>query len=419
MRVKAGKVIIFLSLVGFVLAMIFSQCTSDTTVSADPRGSAYADQQTCIKCHKDVWQSYSHTGHYHTSAPVHGTNLGPEVKPDSNYLTFDANTKISIEKRNDGVYQATYINNQKTREGRFDIAFGSGEKAKTFGYWKDNTLFELPVSYFKTIRNWANSPAFPLNRVNYDHEIIRRCFECHGSYAVTTKVQNGALSVSEEYDKNSIVYGIDCQRCHGPAAEHVAYQTRHPEDRTPHAITPYKALTRQQRIDMCAICHSGNDLATVRSTFAFVPKDTAANFYEPDFGASSSTQTDVHGKQYQLLNASKCFASSLTMTCTTCHDSHQKETGNVAAYAQKCISCHQEGAHNSQCKLAKQLGSSLNTYCVDCHMPALPSQVITYRMSGKLQATPYLLRTHRIAVYTQKTQEVLSLIKKGFYKKTS
>lgn len=29
---------------------------------------------------------------------------------------------------------------------------------------------------------------------------------------------------SEQIDKNSLVFGIDCERCNGPAADHVNFQ---------------------------------------------------------------------------------------------------------------------------------------------------------------------------------------------------
>jgi hypothetical protein len=37
--------------------------------------------------------------------------------------------------------------------------------------------------------------------------------------------------------------------------------------------------------------------------------------------------------------------------------------------------------------------------CIDCHMPALPSAVITFGVNGKDKPMPDLIRTHRVAIY--------------------
>jgi hypothetical protein len=102
----------------------------------------------------------------------------------------------------------------------------------------------------------------------------------------------------------------------------------------------------------------------------------------------------------------------MTMTCTTCHDSHTKETPNPVLYSSKCLDCHKEQTHNF-CKMAPQLGKAITGKCIDCHMPALPSKLISFRMSGKKQTSQYLLQSHRIAIYPEQTKQILSLIKNG------
>ncbi|OKS86602.1 cytochrome c3 family protein [Mucilaginibacter polytrichastri] len=409
MKYQTGKLLIFLSSIAFILIICFSQCIDKHQTKVNVRGQAYADPKSCIKCHSNVYASYTQTGHFHTSKQITGDGLQRDIVADSSTFNFNSQLKINIEKRGTAIYQVAYYNNQKIKEAQFAVAFGSGEKAQTYGYWKGNKLFELPLSYFKIIHNWANSPGFPPNEAYFNREIVSRCFNCHGSYLERKFVQSGSLSVSEEYDKNSVIYGIDCQRCHGPAAEHVNYQAENPQDKQAKFITPYKALTRQQKVDMCSVCHSGNDLKVTRSVFSFRPGDTTTNFYEPNFGFSE--EPDVHGNQYNLLKNSKCFANSVTMTCTNCHNSHEKETGNMVNYSQKCMSCHKTEDHNF-CKMAPQLGNAINTKCVDCHMPAMPSKVISFKMTDAKNSSPYLLRTHRIAVYPQQTAQVLQMLRK-------
>jgi len=202
------------------------------------------------------------------------------------------------------------------------------------------------------------------------------------------------------------MYGIDCQRCHGPAANHVQYQLDNPTVKTAKYITPYKSLSRALKVNMCAVCHGGSDLKAEKSTFFYKPGDNLASFYDPDFGLNNNP--DVHGNQAKLLAMSKCYMNSPSLTCTTCHDVHSKEKNDEALMSQKCITCHKVETHP---KMAAQLGSALTTKCIQCHMPAIPSTVISFKQSAKKETSQYLLHTHRIAIYPEQTQQILSLIK--------
>ncbi|MDB4925065.1 hypothetical protein [Mucilaginibacter sp.] len=393
----------------FAVAMFFSECRDKgKNLEPDKRGSAYANPQTCISCHKDTYNSYTHTAHFHTSSAINGNKLQAESMANAHTFIFNDKLKITIDKHKDGIYQTAIFEGRQIRSERFDIAFGANEKAQTYGYWKGNRLYELPLSFFKIINNWANSPGFPSDLVYYDRAIVSHCFECHGSYLEKTFVQTGPIKVAEEYDKKSIMYGIDCQRCHGPAANHVQYHFDNPTDKKAKYITTYNSLNRQLKVNMCAVCHGGNDLKTEKSTFGYKPGDNLASFYDPDFGFNTST--DVHGNQAKLLAMSKCYLNSPMLTCTTCHNVHQQEKNDPVLLSQKCLDCHKEQTHNF-CKMAPQLGSAITGKCIDCHMPTLPSKLISFKMSATKEASQYLLHTHRIAIYPEQTNQILLLIK--------
>jgi hypothetical protein len=204
------------------------------------------------------------------------------------------------------------------------------------------------------------------------------------------------------------MYGIDCQRCHGPAANHVEYHLDNPEDKKAKYITTYNSLNRQLKVDMCAVCHGGNDLKVEKSTFKYIPGDNLASFYDPPFGMSY--EPDLHGNQAKMLSMSKCYINSANLTCTTCHDVHQSEKKDPLISSQKCMDCHKEQTHNF-CKMAPVLGNAITGKCIDCHMPALPSKAISYKMSAAKQTSQYLLHAHRIAIYPEQTKQILSLIK--------
>jgi hypothetical protein len=193
----------------------------------------------------------------------------------------------------------------------------------------------------------------------------------------------------------------------------VQFQLEHPGDKTARYITRISVLTRQQQLDVCGVCHSGNDQSPQQSLFAFAPGDTLSHYYMPDFGADNG-EPDVHGKQVQLLKASMCFKGS-SMTCTTCHSPHEQEANKTALFISKCMECHGNSAHAAAIlKDNEQKKRDFNLVapnCIDCHMPLQISKTIhsmgwtreatgaDTNQGGGLKNIPYLLRTHKIAIY--------------------
>jgi hypothetical protein len=53
------------------------------------------------------------------------------------------------------------------------------------------------------------------------------------------------------------------------------------------------------------------------------------------------------------------------MSCTTCHNPHQFQRGNYAAFARACLKCHTE----QDCGLTTSLGAGITEHCSQCHMP--------------------------------------------------
>lgn len=410
---RGKRIILFSGIFLLPLILIFSQCSNlFDKQEADPRGNLYAGYKSCMKCHSDVYKSYLHTAHFQSTRDAADSTVQGDFSAGHNSFTFNDSLKVVMEKRKDGLYQVGYINNKKQQEQRFDIAFG-GVKAETYLYWKDSTTYQLPISYFKRLHNWTNSPGYDTTRIDFGRMIGKRCFECHSSYIKQLPSPQQSLASVVKFDQATLINGIDCERCHGPAANHVNFHTDYPEEKKARYITNYASLSRQQKIDMCASCHSGNSSMPVRSMFAFKPGDTLSNFLETEYYPTVRTgaaQLDVHGNQSQMLGASQCFIQS-KMDCGTCHNTHVKDRGNIALYSQRCMNCHKADGHNF-CKMASKIGVSIKNNCVNCHMPERPSAIIAVQTSAQGRAAPYFVRTHRIAVYPQEVEKVLSYINK-------
>src|SRR4029078_11744663 len=195
----------------------------------------------------------------------------------------------------------------------------------------------------------------------------------------------------DEYDKTQVIYGVDCERCHGPAAEHVTYQTTNPNEKKGKYIINPALLSRQQKLDNCALCHSGLR-ENSKPSFSFVTGDKLDDYSTPDYKPDSTTQLDVHGNQYGLLTASKCFKMS-KMDCSSCHNVQVNESGNTQLFSQRCLTCHNNISHNFSTLPAME-SLVLKNNCIDCHMPALPSKKIFIEAAQKGKSTPDLIRTH-------------------------
>jgi len=159
-----------------------------------------------------------------------------------------------LEKRGNYFYQVYYFKNQERVVRKFDITVGSGIRGQTYITSVNNQLIELPVSYFTQVHQWANSPGYPLYPTLFNRPATSRCMECHSTFVEYT---NEPLTEPEYADTTKILYGITCERCHGPGAKHVLYQRTHPGTKEAKYIINPAHLSPTLKTDICALCHSG------------------------------------------------------------------------------------------------------------------------------------------------------------------
>jgi hypothetical protein len=74
------------------------------------------------------------------------------------------------------------------------------------------------------------------------------------------------------------------------------------------------------------------------------------------------------------------------------------------------MTCHSEANHNF-CTLKNVAKEKMQTNCIDCHMPAKPSKVITLLTRMKENPLPDYIRTHLIEVYPDEAKKVLKYMK--------
>lgn len=376
---------------------IESEYYNPVVLATHENGEQFVGSETCMECHADVYKTHSETAHFNTSAVANAENVKGSFESESNVLDLDQ-VEFTLVAEGDSLYQHTRLKNRtaKIPPKKFDFVIGSGVRGQSYGTWQDDQLFQLQTSYYTPTDSWVNSPGFPSY---YDNErpIRDACLKCHVTFAKNKDVSGNG----NQYEREQLIYGIDCERCHRPSAKHVAYHRKNPEVEAAKFMLPLDSLSRQQRLDVCAQCHSGNRKRLLKgNSFSFISGGILEEYFQNLNQQTSNANLDVHGNQYGLLTESKCFKETETMDCSTCHDPHKNQRGNAEQFNLKCISCHSSGA--VVCAANESEENHMANNCIACHMPVSPSRAMTVQLNEKDSLeTSFYIRTHLIGIYPE------------------
>lgn len=356
----------------------------------------FAGSMVCMECHADIYKSHIETAHYKSSAIADLTTVkGLFDAPNNSFLLNDKLKYMMIEEEG-LLFQEAYETETNSLRSRLllDLVIGSGTKGQSYLSWDDDKLYQLQVSYFNPTTSWTNSPGMKAQYQPRVREVISSCLECHTTFAKSTSI----YGMGNSYDKEKMIFGIDCERCHGPSLEHAAFQRKNPELVEARHIIAFDTLLRQQRLDACALCHSG--IRTPKKpAFEFLTGDKLESYASHNQQLDSLENIDVHGNQYALLLGSKCFQETESMNCTTCHNPHKKQRGDMAYFNQKCTACHIE--IKIPCDKVETLEHIAASNCVACHMPLQPSKSMFIENTKEGLKTPVQVRTHLIKKYVK------------------
>ena len=345
--------------------------------------------------------SYLHTSHHLTSQLPGATSILGSFDEGKNVLLIqnppstdvDPRLLFRMEIEPDGYYETAVAEMGSlkiTRSERIDIVTGSGVRGQTYLYWKDNELFELPVSHWTDGNQWINSPGYADGTANFARHVDARCLECHASYIRSLS----ADPQSNVFDRSSLVIGIECETCHGPGEAHI--KSKHeslvggPKPVDQSILNPAR-LSRDRQVDLCGLCHSGGQRAGLSPAFTYQAGSPLDQFFAPD-PADASDKPDVHGNQVSMLKKSRCYLSSPSMSCSTCHDVHLSER-NAENYSDRCLKCHRW----QSCGASHMIGATIVRMCIGCHMPMQETSAIVSTTAGRSLHTS--IRSHWIKIY--------------------
>jgi len=341
---------------------------------------SYVGDDKCLSCHEKQ-RTFLSTAHHLTSQEASAASIAGSFAPGKNVLkTLDSDLHYQMETKPDGFFQTGILGTPPDTisvSQRFDLVIGSGRKGQTYLYWKNDQLFQLPVSYWTEVGSWVNSPGYGDRTLDFSRPVVPRCLECHASYFDAI----ADAGVANRYRRSGYTVGISCERCHGPGEQHAA-------DKNAPIVNPAK-LPRDRQLALCSLCHGGIGVPKAPA-FSFIAGNALEDFLKLE-APKENEKLDVHGNQVALLERSKCFKSS-GMTCSTCHDVHMRQR-DVSDFSEKCLACHKV----ESCGLFPKRGRAIVGKCVDCHLPNETTNVIVSTHDGTRIAPK--VRNHWIKVY--------------------
>ena len=376
-----------------------------TGVRAEERG--FFGVEACRECHEEQYATYTETAHARTSMrPSESTILGSFLEGQNVLRTASEELRFRMLSVGGSFVQRVELRDGKsgvfyTKDFPIDLVLGSGNHGQSYLYWEGDHLYQLHVSYLAESDGWVNSPGpYYDGTADFARPVPARCLDCHATW-----IGCDVKSVNR-FERDSLVLGIGCVRCHGPGHEHVEYHRQFPEARGGRRIVQPGSLSVERQNDLCAQCHSAGE--PLGAAFGYRPGEPLAEWMELDLSGESEENADPHSaNQLARLMQSRCFGESGGLSCVTCHDPHRSQRGATAEYSAKCADCHTAEV----CPDVRLLGGAAAERCVDCHMPGRrDAQVRIETSGGNVQA---LLRDHRIGRWPEAAEEVRRELRGG------
>jgi Flp pilus assembly protein TadD len=238
-----------------------------------------------------------------------------------------------------------------------DYVVGSGTHAMGYLTSVANHLFQSPVAYYTSRSAYDLAPAFDkVSDPDFTRPIEQGCVFCHaGSFDAVAGTIN-------EYAPNPFPHlAISCDRCHGPAAAHLANPGRQ-------TIVNPARLEASARDSVCEQCHLIGVARVLNPGKQFSDFHAGTRLEETFTIYRNQAPKDPHVEfrvisHAEQLALSRCKRESGDkMWCGTCHDPHNEPTDAAPYYRTKCLQCHAQTSFASD-------HPAKTSNCIGCHMP--------------------------------------------------
>jgi tetratricopeptide (TPR) repeat protein len=364
---------VYTSVVAAPRPILIWLCLLTIVARAAPAANSYVDARICAGCHSQIAQNHLQTGMGRSLFRPKPANTVEDYTKNNEFYHPLSETHYSMIHRDAAYYQRRWQigfggKESNVQESRIDYVLGSGNHARSYLHRTPRgTLIELPLGWYSEKGGyWAMSPGFDSRHPATRRLISYECIFCHDGYP---RIPAGHEAPgSEPVFSGDLPEGIDCQRCHGPGANHVREQTRA-------SIVNPARLSPKLRMDLCMQCHLEPTSTAIpslirrfnRAPFSFTAGEPLGAFllaFDHAPGTQHDDKFEIVGSSAYRLRKSRCFLDSKdALTCETCHDPHRAQ--GVRHYSEACRQCHAKAIDALVARGAHPAAAD----CVACHMP--------------------------------------------------
>ncbi len=243
----------------------------------------------------------------------------------------------------DGRLQASELCFDPNHPGWFDVYGEEDRRPGEWGHWTGRGM------------NWNNM-----------------CGTCHN-----TRFRKNYVEPSDTYDTKMAEMGVGCEACHGPMADHNAWQAQHPNKTGDPTV---RKIKREEMFSACAQCHSRR----AELTGNYHPPE---NFFDhhhltiPDETDLFYPDGQIRDEDYEVTAflGSKMHAAGVR--CVDCHEPHSMKVrvpGNNMCYvchvgpvitATNGLNTMPQGPRIDPETHSHHKIGERGDLCTDCHMP--------------------------------------------------
>ena len=316
-------------------------------------------EKACRECHPGQSASHSRTGHARTMRPgpveaiaswLNGRSVKDREYPEAVWtFSVTANGKLDVERTENGqsaCYPVTYALGSGVNGVTFvSLGRSAADPTELTGleqritYYAKGPRLDITPGQAKPDAAAQGIKVVPQGRI-LDKDDLVRCLNRHRATITSTKG-------SGQFDPDTMVPNISCERCHGPGRAHVEAARRgDAEEKLAMPLGSAISGPPLRQLQVCGECH--RRLEDMSPSTRLTPENPEIVRFQP-----------------VGLGLSACFQKGKSgLSCSSCHDPHARVSRDHAAYEAVCLSCHSVPQRkNTSCPV------SPSGQCIDCHMP--------------------------------------------------
>lgn len=381
-RTRTGKVLLLACALAFVIPLVFAFLVATSRTRSKPSlpvGSAatnldaaifttYGTSPSCKSCHEEAFKNWETSHHARAERPLEPGLDTPAFAPPHQIAH---GSQQSVARVAGGQFQLlTQGLNQTNQPFEVTRVIGVDPLLQYLiplgnGRWQASELCFDPkrMDWFNVYGNEDRRPGEWGHWTGRGMNWNNMCATCHN-----TRLRKNYDERTDSYRTTMAERGVGCEACHGPMADHNAWQAKHPNQSGDPTL---RQLSKQQMLHTCAQCHARR----AELTGDFRPGE---NFFD-HHALTIPDETDLfypdgqvreEDYEYTAFLGSKMHAAGVR--CVDCHEPHSgklRVPGN-----QMCMACHGSVLTNGAPRIdplthsRHQVGTSGDA-CTDCHMP--------------------------------------------------